>query len=158
MSVLLKTLDEFTKVNPDAVVTIENPTAMFRLHPLVVELTSRPDGSWRLIEVDYCKAAHPKFDSDRVFTKKPTDFIIFGVRCEELFNLPRCNLDCRTVFLITLVGQSSVFGLSASIENHHLAKSSNSARYGMLYHVYCFTLYSRNMNSGLPQDSVRLPW
>ena len=98
VSVVLKTLDEFTTINPDAVITVENPTAMFRLHPSVVKLTSRSDGSWRLIEVDYCKAAHPRFDGDRVFTKKPTDFIIFGVRGAKFFSLPRCNHDCRYRF------------------------------------------------------------
>ena len=40
MCVVLKTLDEFMKVNPNAVVTVKNLTAMLRLHLSAVELTN----------------------------------------------------------------------------------------------------------------------
>ena len=95
---VLHTLDEFVGINPDAIVTVENPTAMFRLHPSVVELIKRPNSAWRFLEVDYCKVAHPQFDGDKIFTKKPTDVITHGVHDAQHFNLPKCNLDCRFRF------------------------------------------------------------
>ena len=72
---------------------------------------------------------------------------------------------CRVVTSIAGIGFPTIQAVpsfisdpSASTESHRSVRSNNLALYGMLYHVHCSTSYSRSMNSGLPQESVRLPW
>ena len=95
---VLDILTQLTEVNPTVLLSVENPTAMFRLHPSVVERISDSRSKWRLVEVDYCKTADPEFDGDTVYTMKPTDLLLYGVRGPSDFTLPRCNRDCRFRF------------------------------------------------------------
>jgi hypothetical protein len=67
VSVVLGAIASAVHSNPRLLVTIENPTAYFRLNPSVRRLLVLP--GWRLLEVDYCKVASLEWDSDRVFTK-----------------------------------------------------------------------------------------
>ena len=94
----LRTCVELVDVHPDILITIENPYGMFRMHPSVTALLDRSESSFRLLEVDYCKAADPEFDGDRVFTQKRTDILTYGVRPLPHFDTPRCNRDCRFRF------------------------------------------------------------
>ena len=86
------------QVSTDILISVENPTAAFRLHPAVVSAIADKSSGFRLLEVDYCKTAHPDFDGGKVFTQKPTDFIVRGVRSAPFFSLPKCNRDCRFRF------------------------------------------------------------
>ena len=95
---MVQTFESVTRINPQVLLTIENPTAMFRLHPSIRSLVHGNHSGWRLLEVDYCSVADPRYDGDSVYTKKPTDVVTFGVRGADVFNLPKCNLDCRYRF------------------------------------------------------------
>ena len=78
VAIMLHTLDQVSQQNTSILISVENPYGAFRLHPSVVELASRPD--WRILEVDYCKAADPEYDGDRIFTQKRSDILTHGVR------------------------------------------------------------------------------
>ena len=89
VATVLRTVSELVELHPDTLITIENPYGMFRLHPSVTEILHRPNSSFRLLEVDYCKAADPEFDGDRVFTQKRSDILTHGVRSAEHFDTLR---------------------------------------------------------------------
>jgi hypothetical protein len=95
---MVQTFESVIRINPQVLLTIENPTAMFRLHPSIRSLVHGKPSEWRLLEVDYCSVADPRYDGDSVYTNKPTDVVAFGVRGADVFNLPKCNLDCRYRF------------------------------------------------------------
>ena len=133
---VLDTITQVVSVNSSVLVSVENPTAMFRLHPSVRSLLSQP--GWRLLEVDYCIVAEVKWDGDRVFTKKPTDFLLYGVPND--FTLPKCNSDCRFRFPES-TGKSSFHLRSIRLDSKSV--SGQVKQQGSLRHAIPCSLFAR---------------
>ena len=126
------------RLNPRILCSVENPTAALRLHPSVVRLTSGTPPLFRIVEVDYCKTAQPEFDGGKVFTQKPTDFILYGVGPEGVFSLPRCNQDCR-FRLPEHTGLSHLHSRAVHID--HRSPPGQTKQEGSMRHAIPCTLF-----------------
>ena len=121
---------------------------MLRLHLSAVELTNWPDGSWGLIEVNYCKAAHPKYDSDQIFTirSRPTSSSSVCV-VRSFSTYPGAMWIVAIVVQITLVSLNFTFVRFASIGSCWWVKSNSSAHCSMLYHAHYSTSSLKSTSS-----------
>ena len=78
--------------HPIMLLTVENPKGFFAEQPMVKSMLKSPQ-HWRLLEGNYCKAADPRYDGDKLWSMKPTHFLIRGGQPD--LQLPKCNFDCK---------------------------------------------------------------
>ena len=77
---------------PDMLLTIENPIGAFELQPQVKRMMEVHEG-WRMLTVNYCAAADPRYDGGQIWSMKPTRILLKGARSD--LSLPQCNYDCN---------------------------------------------------------------
>ena len=140
VTVVMDTIYAFVQLHPTILVSCENPIGMWQHHPSIKRIIETDD-QWRLMEVHYCSATDKRWDANRIFTKKPTHLLLYGVRNETDFPmLPQCQGDCPFRFPIGS-GKEQFHLRAIRIDNHSVegqVKQSGTLRHAIpcgLFHL-----------------------